>query len=204
VGSRGGPAREPRCAGDGDGRLSCEGQVVRAGRRSGSDHRRAGRLARQHPVEGASLRIDIAKRTLTKLTGETIPAGTPFALRVIGRGSDSCESDLHIPFAPLDRGAAALKLATLQAKNNARTPIDAGGGRYFDARDAKGLSNAFTQAVRPAFELVDAQKNVAAKGLVGGDPVRVLPGTYTVTVKGRQEPARSVTVRPRETSTVTY
>lgn len=223
---------------------------------------------------GGQRRIDIAKRTLGKLTGETIPAGTPFALRVLGRGSDSCQSELDIPFAPLDRAAAGLKLAALQAKNNARTPIGAslekvaddlgaargervvilvtdgeetcggnpartiaklvqsgvevrvnivgfavdddklaatfeawshaGGGNYFDARDAKSLSAAFTQAVRPAFELTDAQKNVVAKGLVGGDPVRVLPGTYAVTLKGRQGPARSVTVRPRETSTVSY
>ena len=223
---------------------------------------------------GGQRRIDIAKRTLTKLTGETIPAGTPFALRVIGRGSDCCQSELDIPFAPLDRAAAGLKLAALQAKNNARTPIGAalekvaddlgsargervvilvtdgeetcggnpartiaklvqsgvdvrvnivgfavdddklaatfeawshaGGGNYFDARDAKSLSAAFTQAVRPAFELTDAQKNVVAKGLVGGDPVRVLPGTYAVTLKGDKGPPRSVTVRPRETSTVSY
>jgi hypothetical protein len=223
---------------------------------------------------GAARRIDIAKHTLTQLTGETIPAGTPFALRVIGRGSDSCQSELHIPYAPLDRGAAALKLAALQAKNNARTPIGAalekvgadlgaakgervvilvtdgeetcggkpahaiqqlaqsgvdvrvnivgfavdddklaakfetwahaGGGRYFDARDGASLSQAFTEAVRPAFELVDAQKHVVAKGVVGGDPVRVLPGRYMLTVKGHAEPARSVTVRARETTTVSY
>jgi hypothetical protein len=223
---------------------------------------------------GGQRRIDIAKRTLTKLTGETIPAGTPFALRVIGRGSDSCQSELDIPFAPLDRAAAGLKLAALQAKNKARTPIGAalekvaddlgpargdrvvilvtdgeetcggnpagtiqklvrsgvdvrvnivgfavdddkiaatfeawshaGGGNYFDARDAKSLSAAFTRAVSPAFELTDAQHVVVAKGLVGGEPVRVLPGTYAVTLKGRQGPPRSVTVRPRETSTVSY
>jgi hypothetical protein len=80
----------------------------------------------------------------------------------------------------------------------------AGGGSYSDARDAKSLSAAFTQAVRPAFELTDAQKNVVAKGLVGGDPVRVLPGTYAVTLKGHHGPPRSVTVRPRETSTLSY
>jgi hypothetical protein len=223
---------------------------------------------------GGQRRIDIAKHTLAKLTGETIPAGTPFALRVIGRGSDSCQSELDIPFAPLDRAAAGLKLAALQAKNNARTPLGAalekvaedlgaargervvilvtdgeetcggnpartiaklvqsgvdvrvnivgfavdddkvaarfeawshaGRGTYFDARDAKTLNAAFTQAVRPAFELTDAQKNVVVKGLVGGDPVRVLPGTYAVTVKGRPGPPRAVTVRPRETSTVSY
>lgn len=223
---------------------------------------------------GGQRRIDIAKRTLTKLTGETIPAGTQFALRVVGRGADTCQSELDIPLAPLDRAAVGLKLAALQAKSNARTPLGAalekvaddlgsaqgervvilvtdgeetcegnpartiaklvrsgvdvrvnivgfaidddkvvatfeawshaGGGHYFDARDAKSLSTAITQAVRSAFELTDARKTVVAKGLVGGDPVRLLPGTYAITLKGHPGPPRSVTVRPRETSTVSY
>jgi hypothetical protein len=38
---------------------------------------------------GTERRIDIAKRTLTKLTSSTIPAGTPFAFRVFGREVDS-------------------------------------------------------------------------------------------------------------------
>ncbi|HET9931425.1 MAG TPA: VWA domain-containing protein [Polyangiaceae bacterium] len=223
---------------------------------------------------GSERRIDIAKHTLGELTGELIPPGTPFALRVLGRGADTCQSELDIPFAPLDRGAAGSKIAALQAKGNARTPISAAlervsadlaaakgervvilvsdgeetcggnpartiqklvqsglqvrvnivgfavdddklaakfetwshaaGGSYFDARDAKALSRAFSEAVRPTFELIDAQKNVIAKGIVGGDPVRVLPGTYSLALKGRKEPPRSVTVRSRETSAVTY
>jgi len=46
---------------------------------------------------GATRRIDIAKQTLTKLTSSTIPAGTPFALRVFGREVDSCQTDLDVP-----------------------------------------------------------------------------------------------------------
>ena len=80
----------------------------------------------------------------------------------------------------------------------------AGGGTYFDARDAKSLNAAFTQAVRPAFEITDAQKSVVAKGLIGGEPVRIPAGSYAVTLKGRPGPPRTVTVRPRETSTVSY
>ncbi len=74
---------------------------------------------------GSQRRIDIAKRTLAKLTSEIIPAGTPFALRVIGRGSDSCQSELDVPFGPLDRASAGAKIAALQAKNGAKTPIGA-------------------------------------------------------------------------------
>ena len=80
----------------------------------------------------------------------------------------------------------------------------AGGGSYYDARDAKGLGDAFSAAVRPAFEVTDAQKKVVARGLVGGDTVRVLPGTYAVTVKGNKAASRSITVRAAETTTVTF
>jgi hypothetical protein len=223
---------------------------------------------------GKERRIDIAKRTLTTLTSQTIPAGTPFALRVLGRGADTCQSDLEIPFGPLDRTAAAAKLAALEAKNNAKTPLgaalekvatdlsaakgerlvilvtdgeetcggnpartiralkksgvnvrvnivgfavddekvaatfelwsDVGGGSYFDARDAKGLNDAFSLAVKPAFEITDAQKNIVAKGLIGSEAVRLLPGSYTVALKGPKAETRSITVKARETSTVSF
>jgi hypothetical protein len=223
---------------------------------------------------GSERRIDIAKRTLTTLVSETIPAGTPFALRVLGRGADTCQSELDIPFGPLDRATAVAKLAALEPKSNAKTPIgatlekvgsdssasqgerlvilvtdgaetcggnparsiqklvksgvslrinivgfavddeklaatfqlwaDTGGGSYFDARDAKGLGEAFALAVRPAFEIIDSHGNVIQKGLVGGEPVRLLPGTYSVKLKGAKAPAQSVSVRARETTNVTF
>jgi len=223
---------------------------------------------------GSERRIDIAKQTLTKLTSETIPAGTPFALRVIGRGASTCQSELDIPLAPLERSAAATKLAALEAKSNAKTPIGsaleriasdlggtpgervvilvtdgeetcggnpagaikklreagakvqinivgfalddkqlartleiwaaAGGGSYFDARDAKSLSHAFTQAVKSTFEIRDQQQNIVGSGLVGGDSLKLMPGTYTVTLRGSKSEARAITVRARETSSVTF
>jgi hypothetical protein len=221
---------------------------------------------------GSERRMDIAKRSLEKLTAETIPAGTPFALRVIGRGSDTCQSELDIPLAPLDRAAAAWKIAALEAKNHARTPIGAaldkvasdlgsaqgerlvilvtdgeetcggnparsieklgqagvnvrvnivgfavsdertaarftlwatkGGGSYFDARDAQALADAFSQAVRPAFEIRNAQKDVVAQGSVGGEDIPLMPGAYSVALKGAKGESKSITVRAKQTSSV--
>jgi Mg-chelatase subunit ChlD len=223
---------------------------------------------------GQERRIDVAKRTLAKLTSEIIPKGTPFALRVFGRGADTCGSALDLPLAPLDPSAAAAKVAAIEAKPKAKTGIgaaleqvtsdlataqgervvilvtdgaetcggnpartiqklagagtsvrvnivgfavdneelattfgvwaNAGGGSYFDARDAKGLGDAFSLAVLPAFEVLDAKKQVVAEGLVGGDPVKVLPGTYTVSTKGSKSKAQSVSVRARQTSDVSF
>jgi hypothetical protein len=74
---------------------------------------------------GTQTRMDVARATLTKLVKETIPAGTPFALRVFGKEVGSCRSDLEIPLAPLDPGAATQRIGALVARNNAKTAIGA-------------------------------------------------------------------------------
>jgi hypothetical protein len=221
---------------------------------------------------GSQRRIDIAKQTLTKLTATTLPANTPFALRVFGREVDSCQTDLDIALSPLNAAAVGVKIAALEAKNNARTPIgaslekvaddlktargerlvivltdgeetcggdpaaaiealkqagvsarvsivgfaiddpklaatfrhwsDLGNGTYYDAQDATGLSNAMSQALRPGFELLNAQDQVVAGGAVGGDPVRAIAGKYTIRLTGQKEKTYPVVVKPKETATV--
>lgn len=79
---------------------------------------------------------------------------------------------------------------------------DLGSGTYFDAKDAAGLGNALSQAMRPGFEVVNAQGQVVADGLAGGEPARVTPGDYTVRLKGKKNRSRPVTVKPKETSAV--
>jgi Mg-chelatase subunit ChlD len=223
---------------------------------------------------GAERRIDIAKKTLTKLTSSTIPAGTPFAFRVFGREVDSCQTDLDVPVAPLNPAAVGQRIAALVAKNGARTPIgasldkaaddlksvtgeklivlvtdgeetcggdpaaaierlrkagigtrvsivgfalddeklaatfrrwsDAGGGAFFDAKDAAGLDQSLTQALRPGFEVVNAQGQVLTSGQVGGEAVAVPAGSHTVRIKGRANATKPVTVKPKETATVAF
>ena len=223
---------------------------------------------------GAERRIDIAKRTLTKLTSSTIPAGTPFAFRVFGREVDSCQTDLDVPVAPLNPAAVGQRIAALVAKNGAKTPIgasldkaaddlksvtgeklivlvtdgeetcggdpaaaierlrkagigtrvsivgfalddeklattfrrwsDAGGGAFFDAKDAAGLDKSLTEALRPGFEVVNTQGQVLASGLVGGDAVTVPAGTHTVRIKGRASASKPAVVKPKETASVAF
>jgi len=69
-------------------------------------------------------RIDIAKTTLSRLVQETVPQGTPFALRVFGhRTPDSCRTDLEVPLTPLDRASVLALIDGVEATNLARTPI---------------------------------------------------------------------------------
>jgi hypothetical protein len=78
---------------------------------------------------------------------------------------------------------------------------DAGSGAYFDAQGAAALNAAMTQAMRPGFEVVDAQGAVVDEGLAGGEPVRVLPGNYTVRLAGRKA-GQSVAVKAKEKTAV--
>ena len=221
---------------------------------------------------GSQRRIDIAKQTLVKITSTTIPAGTPFALRVFGREVDSCQTDLDIALAPLDAAAVGAKIGKLEAKNNAKTPIGAsldkvaddlqsvrgerlvivltdgeetcggdpaasieklrkahpgtrismvgfaiddaklaaafrqwsslGAGLYFDAQDAAGLNAALTQAMRPAFEIVNATGQTVVEGLTGEAPVKVMPGAYSIRLKGRTQGAQQLVVKSGETHDV--
>lgn len=223
---------------------------------------------------GGERRIDIARRTLNKLVGGTIPAGTPFAFRVFGREVDSCQTDLDVAVAPLNVAAVQGRINALSAKNGAKTPIgaslekvagdlksvtgeklvvlitdgeetcggdpaaaiaglrkaglttrvsivgfalddamlastfrrwsDAGGGAFFDAKDAAALDKSLTEALRPGFEVVNAQGQVLASGIAGGEPVTVPAGDHQVRIKGRANSAKPVSVKPKETSTVIY
>jgi hypothetical protein len=79
---------------------------------------------------------------------------------------------------------------------------DLGGGAFFDAKDAAGLDKSLAAALRPLFEVVSAQGQVLASGMVGGDAVPAPAGNHTVRIKGRSEPGKPVTVKPRETASV--
>ncbi|MCP5113285.1 MAG: hypothetical protein GY953_20835, partial [bacterium] len=79
---------------------------------------------------------------------------------------------------------------------------DLGGGGYFDANNPAALGESVSQALRQPFEVVNAKGQVVAEGLIGGDPVDVMPGAYTVRTKSKPVRSQSVEVRPQETATV--
>jgi len=75
---------------------------------------------------GKKRRIEIAKDTLTQLTQVMLPEGTPFAMRVFGDTKpDSCETNLRVPLAPLDRAKAKTAVDAITSVNKAKTAIAA-------------------------------------------------------------------------------
>lgn len=55
-----------------------------------------------------------------------------------------------------------------------------GGGHFFDSSDQASLGKALQQALAQGFEVIGADGKVVARGVVGGDPVSVPPGSYAV------------------------
>jgi hypothetical protein len=74
---------------------------------------------------GDERRIDVARNVLADLVAETLPSGIPLALRVFGDEPDSCETDLAIDLAPLDRDAAVDRIAAIESVDGVKTPLAA-------------------------------------------------------------------------------
>jgi hypothetical protein len=105
-------------------------QVVRAG--SGGEAGAAPAVELILDTSGSMLqalegqrRIDIARTVLSQLVAETIPPGTPLALRVFGDTPESCETNLAAPLQPLDPAAMAGLIDGLEAIDGVNTPIGA-------------------------------------------------------------------------------
>ena len=58
-----------------------------------------------------------------------------------------------------------------------------GGGQFYDASGADDLGEAIAAALQPPFEVRDRAGAVIGSGVVGGDAVRVSPGTYAVEIR---------------------
>jgi hypothetical protein len=80
----------------------------------------------------------------------------------------------------------------------------AGNGMYFNASDEAGLNDALAAAIRPAYQVLDAKKQVVKSGLSGAEPVGLMPGTYTVSLVGAGGKSRRVSVKSGETATVEF
>jgi hypothetical protein len=126
-------------------------------------------------------------------------------------GEETCGGDPAAAIEKLKKSGTSVRVnivglaiddATLAA--TFRHWADAGSGTYFDAQGAAALNDAMSKAMRPGFEIVDAQGAVVGEGLAGGEPVRVMPGNYTVRLAGRNGAGQSVTVRAKEKATVRF
>ena len=163
------------------GRGSCEGKIVLP--LGPLDPKVAGEVIdkieaqdRAKTAIGASLRdaaSDLAgakgARLIVLITdGEETCGGNPEA--EIRKLKDA-GFDVRLNIVGFDLGNPALK-------DLFRSWSEAGGGNFFDAKDAGELQAAVTTAVAVEFRVLDESGAIVAKGTVGGVPVELPPGRY--------------------------
>ncbi len=126
-------------------------------------------------------------------------------------GEETCGGDPAAAIEKLKKSGVGLRVNIVGfAIDDARLAAtfrhwaDAGGGLFFDARDAAGLDKALSQSIQPAVELVDAQGKVVAQGLAGDAPLKAMPGSYTVRLKGLAGKGQAVVVKATETVGVSF
>jgi hypothetical protein len=70
-------------------------------------------------------RIDVARAALSRLVADGLPDGVPVSLRVFRQKRRSCDTELAVPLAPLDRAAMLAAIDGLAVKRTVRTPLAA-------------------------------------------------------------------------------
>jgi hypothetical protein len=151
---------------------------------------------------GASL--DKAAEDLKSVTGEKL-------IVLVTDGEETCGGDPAGAIERLRKAGIGTRVSIVgfalddeKLASTFRRWADAGGGAFFDAKDAAGLDKSLTEAMRPGFEVVNAQGQVLASGLAGGDAVQVPAGNHTVRIKGRANASKPAVVKPKETATITF
>jgi hypothetical protein len=169
----------------------------------------AGQIAKLDAKNGAKTPIGAslakAAEDLASVKGERLVV-------LLTDGEETCNGDPAAEIEKLQKSGAGVRVSivgfAIDEPNLAvtfRQWAKAGNGAFFQANDAEGLSKALAQAMRPGFEVVDAKGQVVAEGVAGAESVKVMPGSYTVRLKGRQGVApKPVTVKQKETATVGF
>ena len=134
---------------------------------------------------GASL--DKAADDLKSVTGEKL-------IVLVTDGEETCGGDPAAAIERLRKAGIGTRVSIVgfalddeKLATTFRRWSDAGGGAFFDAKDAAGLDKSLTEALRPGFEVVNAQGQVLASGLVGGEAVHGARGQSHRAHQGARE-----------------
>jgi hypothetical protein len=148
--------------------------------------------------------------SLAKAAGDLKGATGEKLIVLVTDGEETCGGDPAAAIAGLRQAGVTTRVSIVgfaldddKLAGTFRRWADAGGGAFFDAKDAAGLDKSLTEAMRSTFEVVNAQGLVLASGLVGGEAVKVPAGAHQVRIKGRANTAKPVTVNAKETAAVT-
>jgi len=142
-------------------------------------------------VEARNLARTPIGDSLAKAESDLAKASGPKTIVLLTDGEETCDGEPE----KVIRGLAekgfdmqlnivgfALNDEALESQFEAWAEL--GGGRYFAANDAAGLSDALEEALRVPFVVYDRAGAEVAAGVVDGEQVELPAGVYTVVVQG--------------------
>jgi Mg-chelatase subunit ChlD len=134
---------------------------------------------------------------------EKLPNGS---VVLVTDGIESCKGDIK-SIAPAIKAAGleikvnivGFDIKEAGGKQELESIAGSTGGRYIDARNAGELLAALEQALKLEYVVIDAAGKEAGRGAVGGDPIKLAPGIYTLRVLLTPQPVElKVTVKSGE------
>jgi hypothetical protein len=134
-------------------------------------------------------------------------ASGPRLVVLVTDGEETCDGDPGAAVRDLAAGGVEVRvnivgfaIDELMLKEEFESWARLGGGRYFDATDGEGLSQAMSGATRETFEAV-ANGEVVAVGTVNGAAVELPVGEYRVRTASGGD-VGTVTIRAGEETSV--
>ncbi|MDF1728349.1 MAG: VWA domain-containing protein [Sulfitobacter sp.] len=144
--------------------------------------------------------LALSQSDLQGVTGERL-------LILITDGEETCEGDPAVAIADLRASGQEVKVNIIgYAIDDAALAqtfeswAAAGGGAYFPAEDAAGLSAALARAISRDFEVFGPHGTLVAEGEAGGEPLSLPPGTYRVRLGDREASAEIASERLTQVS----
>jgi hypothetical protein len=171
------------------------------------------------PIDKAAL-VDIIKKIQPKgktpLVYSVLQARKDFkdipngSIILITDGIESCDGDIDSIAPALKESGIELKLHIVGfdiKEAEARAELEAIAksteGTYLDAKDSQELLASLEQTLTIEFEILDDKGQIKAKGTVGGEPIRLMEGSYTLRLLVEPEPFEAkITVRPGQKTTI--
>lgn len=143
--------------------------------------------------------LDLTRQDTQGHPGETL-------VILLTDGEETCDGDPRAAIEALNAAGqtvrvniVGLAIDSVELQETFREWARLGSGRFFGVHEAEALQQTLVQALQTPFELTTADGRVVMTGDVGGDPVEVPAGTYTVRTGGQEY---DVTVRPGDLTTL--
>jgi len=173
------------------------------------------------PIEKAVL-IDIIRKIQPKgktpLVYSVLQAGNDFkdipngSIILITDGIESCDGDINAIAPALKASGIELKLHIVGfdiKEAEARAELEAIAksteGTYLDAKDSEELLSSLEQTLTIEFEILDEKGQMKARGTVGGEPIRLMEGSYILRLLVEPEPFEAeIVVRPGQKTKVIF